>query len=125
MAGKHAPIELGKYLEIHQTAMRALERSGCILPGGDGLAIEVGNPGRLLIEGRIRCVGGMAVEVTKVLAVLGDEGDRAPARTIAYTYHVLLEGFGNVLRYCGPHDDEAHPDHKPFHHKHAYDVLHG
>src|SRR5258708_32930614 len=35
----------------------------------------------------------------------------------------MLEGFGNLFRYCGPHDDDAHPDHKAFHHKHTYDVL--
>jgi hypothetical protein len=37
----------------------------------------------------------------------------------------MVEGLGNLFRYCGPHDDDAHPDHKAFHHKHAYDLLGG
>jgi hypothetical protein len=125
VGGKHAPIALGKYLEIHETAMRRLERDNrYVLPEGAGLTIERVDDG-LLISGRIRCVGGIAIDVTKFLAILAGEGDSAVVQTVSYTYHVALEGLGNLLRYCGPHDDVAHPDHKPFHHKHTYDVLRG
>jgi hypothetical protein len=31
LAGKHAPIELGKYVAIHETAMRALVRDGHVV----------------------------------------------------------------------------------------------
>jgi hypothetical protein len=113
LGGKHSPIELGKYLSIHQAAMGSLERDGRVLPGGDQLSVQRVERG-VLIEGRIRCPGGIAIDVTKVLAVLSGEGDTAIVQTVAYTYHVRIEGLGNLLRYCGPHDDEAHRDHKPF-----------
>jgi hypothetical protein len=125
VAGKHAPIELGKYLEIHETAMRCLERENrYVLPEGGGLTIDRSDGG-VLMYGRIRCVGGISIEVTKLLAILEGQGDRAIVQTVSYTYHVMLEGLGNVFRYCGPHDDGAHPGHKPFHHRHTYDVLRG
>jgi hypothetical protein len=57
--------------------------------------------------------------------LLAGDGPNALVQTATYTYHVTVEGLGNLLRYCGPHDDEAHPDHKPYHHKHVYDVLRG
>ncbi len=122
MAGKHAPIEVGKYFEIHAAAMRALERAGRVLRGCDGLTVEPVARG-LLMSGRIQCAGGITIDVAKRLAILDGEGESAIVQTAAYTYHVMVDGLGNLLRYCGPHDDEAHPGHKPFHHKHSYDVL--
>ena len=73
------------------------------------------------------CVGGIAIDVTKRLAILSgeDDGDGAIVQTVSYTYHAQLEGIGNLLRYCGPIDIPDRPDHKPFHHKHTYDVLRG
>jgi hypothetical protein len=122
VAGKHAPIELGKYIDIHGTAMRSLERDNYVLPGGDGLGIERVDGG-LLMSGRIVCVGGVTLDVTKLLAILSGEGDGAIVQTTSYTYHAMIEGLGNLLRYCGPHDTPEHPDHKPYHHKHTYDPL--
>jgi hypothetical protein len=124
LAGKHGPIELGKYLDVHAAAMQGLARSGKVLPDGDKLQVERTARG-LLIWGLVHCDGGITVDVTKRLAVLEGEGPSETVQTVLYTYHVMVEGLGNLLRYCGPHDDEAHPDHKPFHHKHSYDVLLG
>ena len=119
MAGKHAPIELGKYVEIHGTAMRALERKRMVLPGGgDSLAFDR-TPAGLLIAGRIECVGGVAIDVEKVLSIDG-EGEGAIVQTISYTYHAQIKGLGNLLRYCGPHKD-----HNCFHHKHSFNLLTG
>ena len=124
MGGKHAPIELGKYIEIHDAAMRSLERDKHVEPGGDGLTLDHAARGYLM-RGRIRCIGGILIDVTKLLEIQSGGGPTAMVCTSAYTYHVLLEGVGNVLRYCGPHDTPEHPDHNPFHHKHTYDVLRG
>ncbi len=104
--------------------MRALERDGKVLLDGDGLTIERSGGG-VVIEGRIQCAGGITIYVTKRLTVLGGDVGGDVVQTDSYTYHVMVEGLGNLLRYCGPHDDEAHPEHKPFHHKHTYNVLRG
>jgi hypothetical protein len=122
MGGKHGPIEIGKYLEIHESAMRGLEAKHYVV--GHDLKIEPAQRG-LLMQGSIDCQGGITIAVTKVLGILSGIGAAARVQTTAYTYHVQLQGFGPLLRYCGPHDDKAHPDHKPFHHKHTYDVLAG
>lgn len=120
VGAKHAPIELGKYLEIHETAMRSLERDkSYVLPGGDGLGIERVDT-TLLIAGRIQCSGGILIDVRKVLAILEGEGDTAIVQTVSYTYHALAEDIGSVLRYCSPHTD-----HNFFHHKHTFDALNG
>ena len=117
MGGKHSRIELGKYLEIHEAAMRGLEGKRYVL--GHNLRIERVASG-LLMEGRIECQGGIAIDVDKLLAILLGVGEGAIVQTTAYTYHVQLQGFGPLLRYCGPHID-----HNQFHHKHTYDVLAG
>ena len=106
---------MGRYLEIHATAMRTLERDGRVLPDGDGLTIEPVARG-LLIEGRVHCAGSLIVEVWKLLAI-AREGPVTTAQTTSYTYQVMVDGLGDLFRYCGPHK------HRPFHHKHTYDVL--
>jgi len=120
--GKHAPKRLDRYLEIHSTVMGHRIDEGFVVE--DGLALER-VPRGYLMTGRIRCVGGLCVDVRKLLRVIAGDGSTAMVQTVEYTYHVVLEGHGNVLRYCSPHDDEAHPEHKPFHHKHVYDVFAG
>lgn len=123
--GKHAPNRLDRYLAIHATVMGHRHDEGFVLD--DGLTLERGQQGYLM-SGRIRCAGGLSVDVRKALRVVSGEGPTAMVQTVSYTYHVMLAGPGsslNVFRYCGPHDDEAHPEHKAFHHKHTYDVLHG
>jgi hypothetical protein len=122
LGGKHAPIELGKYIEIHETAMRGLERDRSVF--SDDLAFE-SVEGGVLLEGRIHCAGGILIDVTKALAIRGGEGESAIVQTATYTYHAQVEGLGNLFRYCSPHDTEAQPDHNPFHHKHTYDLLAG
>ncbi len=90
----------------------------------DGLTLDPG-PRGYLMSGRIDCAEGMAIDVRKVLRILSGEGPTAMVQTVDYAYHVLLADLGNVFRYCSPHDDGDHPGHKPFHHKHVYDVLIG
>jgi hypothetical protein len=90
----------------------------------DGLTIDQG--ARLyLMSGRVDCAGGISVDVRKVLRVVSGAGATAMVQTADYTYHVVVGGLGNLFRYCSPHDDADHPEHKPFHHKHVYDLLHG
>jgi hypothetical protein len=117
VGGKHGPISLGKYVEIHETAMRALEAKGYVLD--HDLRIER-VAGGLLIEGRIHCPGGITVDVTKLVAILYGEGEAAIVQTKTYSYHAQLQDFGALLRYCGPH-----LDHNRYHHKHTFDVLAG
>ncbi len=105
--------------------MRRLERDGYVLPGGDGLTIDQTVPGVLFMDGRIGCAHGMSVGVKKTLKILSGEGPTAVVQTTKYTYHVMIDDRWNVFRYCAPHDDLAHPHHKPFHHKHIYDPLCG
>jgi hypothetical protein len=99
--------------------MRALEREGSVLPGGDGLVFDPAPQG-VLISGRVQCAGSIMIDVAKRLTVLSGEGEMAIVQTVAYTYHAVVEDVGNLFRYCGPH-----ADHNQFHHKHQYDVLSG
>jgi len=123
VAGKHAPLDLAKYLDIHGKAMRELERKGCVAPdGGKDLTIDLA-AGGYLMSGRIHCVRGVKIDVTKLLAVRSYQDDRPVVQTTSYTYHTSIDGIGNVFRYCDPHATPSHPDHKPFHHKHTFDAL--
>lgn len=118
--GKHAPIEFGRYFDIHSTAMARHGRDGFVLSHN----LEFINaPLGVLITGRIRCRGDLLVDVDKVVRVHSGDGRAALVQTDSYTYHVLVDGLGNLFRYCSPHNDAAHPDHRPYHHKHIFDPL--
>jgi hypothetical protein len=65
--------------------------------------------------GAVTCLGGVALEVNKVLAILGGDGADATVQTVAYTYHAHVAGRGNIFRYDSPHSD-----HNQFHHVHRY-----
>jgi hypothetical protein len=121
-SGKHAPVEFGRYFEIHSTAMARHERDGLVV-AHDLRLIDV--PIGVLIVGRIRCQADMLIDVDKILRVHSGEGQTAIVQTDSYSYHALVEGLGNLLRYCSPHNDAAHPDHRPYHHKHVFDPLSG
>jgi len=121
-AGKHAPKRLDRYLAIHAAVMGHRQDEGFVLE--DGLMLDR-VPVGYRMSGSILCAGGLRVEVRKVLRIVSGEAATAMVQTVDYTYHATLDGFGNLLRYCSPHDDDAHPEHKPYHHKHSYDVLGG
>ena len=117
MAGKHGPNRLSSYVEIHDTVMMHLHRAGFVL-SNDLVFTPLHNS--ILLEGKVECLGGLVVDVRKILNILGGEGAEALVQTAHYSYNVSLRGVGNVFRYDGPH-----VTHNRQHHVHRYDVLSG
>jgi hypothetical protein len=114
---KHAPNVFSSYQEIHETVMAQMRRGGFVV--SDTLTFTP-LPGSILLEGTIRCRGGIYIDVRKRLNVLDGEGANALVQTASYSYNVALEGKGNIVRY-----DSPHRTHRQFHHVHRYDVLEG
>ncbi len=113
--GKHAPLRLDKYLEIHEKAIRDLEGRGFLLEAD--LELAPFGDDFLVMTGVIYCASEIRLEVSKQLHLTGNE---PLAQTFAYTYNAVLRGGGTILRYNSPH-----PNHNKFHHVHRYDVLSG
>lgn len=120
---KHGPNRFDRYLAIHDTIMAKFASDGFV--EDDGVVFSDLGAGEILVEGKIQCVGGICIRVIKTLAVVSGVRAEALVRTTSYSYNVFADGIGNVFRYCSPHDTEEQPDHKPFHHKHVYDLLAG
>jgi hypothetical protein len=118
VSGKHGPIRFREYESIHDTTMRSFVDRGFVLEHDlEFSAIE--GTGQIALGGRIRCQGDVAIDVRKILEVLGS-GANALVKTVAYTYHVQIEDIGNLFRY-----DSAHVDHNTDHHVHRYDIFDG
>lgn len=115
--GKHGPNRLASYSEIHQTQIEQVLRGGFV--ASEDLSFE-SIPGAIIVSGRIRCLGGIYIDVRKRLALITNEGANSTVQTSAYSYNVAVEGIGNIFRY-----DSAHADHNQEHHVHRYDVLNG
>ena len=115
MADKHGPNRLSSYVEIHDTVMMHLHRAGFVLSND-----LVFTPLRdsILLEGQVECLGGLLVDVRKILSILEGLGAESIVRTANYSYNVSLRGLGNVFRY-----DSPHATHNRFHHVHRYDIL--
>ncbi len=91
--------------------------SGFILE--DTLVVSSIGAGLILIKGSIRCLGGIRLDVEKVLKVVEGDGANAMVQTTTYNYNASIS-LGNVLRYDSPHND-----HNEYHHVHRYDVFAG
>ncbi len=119
MADKHGPNRLNRYQEIHETVMGHLRDDGFVVE--DDLAFaDLGN-GLIELRGTVKCLGGIRVEVEKLLEILDGDGAEAMVQTFAYSYHACLEGGqGNIVRY-----DSPHVDHNQDHHVHRYDPFSG
>lgn len=114
--GKHAPIRLTKYLEIHEKAIRDLQGRGFLLDAD--LEISAQGNDFLTMGGTLYCAGNqIKVQILKQICLSGDE---PLAQTGQYAYTAVLSGIGNIIRY-----DSPHMDHNRFHHAHKYDVLNG
>ncbi len=114
MPGKHGPNRLSSYIEVHETVMMHLHRGGIVI--SDSLVFT---PLResILLEGRVHCLGGVTIDVRKVLSILERDGANSLVQTVHYSYNVSLEGFGNLFRY-----DSPHATHNRHHHVHRYQV---
>lgn len=110
---KHGPNRLDNYTQIHDTCMQRFLRDGFII--AEALRFENLGNGYIAIVGTIDCMGGVVLEVDKLLAIQEGEGADALVQTVIYTYHAHVAGQGNILRY-----DSPHPDHNQFHHVHRY-----
>ena len=118
MSGKHGPVPLEKYLNIHQSAMASHLKLGFVID--DGVQFDVVRSHAVYqLAGRIQCAGQLTLDVRKVLEVTGREGRVQFVQTVEYTYHAQLGKVREVFRYCGPHE-EGHNDE---HHVHRFDVL--
>lgn len=96
--------------------MRNLVEQGFVLH--DGLAFEyISELNVFVLEGEIRCLGGVEVTVKKEIAILDGEGSTSLIQTSKYSYHCHIAGGPNILRYDSP---VAHRD---FHHKHLFDTF--
>lgn len=117
--GKHGPNRLRSYVDVHNNIMAQLERRGVVL--SDGLAINAAGGGRFTIVGEVRCLSGVSVSVEKILEIVDGDEVNPRVQTVFYSYNARLEGDGNIFRYDSPHSE----DHKPYHHKHVFDVRSG
>ena len=122
-AGKHKPNNLNSYLSIHETAMAQYRDQGFIVD--DTLVVEDVGAGLIRIGGRIDCAGGVRIDVEKTLEIVDYGGSVPLVQTIDYSYSAVLNGRGNIFRYCSPHGDDDGVPHHPHHHVHRFDVLAG
>ncbi len=87
----------------------------------DEIAIDV-TPDAITFDGRLVCVDGLEIHVTKLLDVRYLQSGRPEVRTRTYSYHVLRRHadrrVANLFRYDNIH---PHPGHADAHHRHEYD----
>jgi hypothetical protein len=114
---KHSPNILGSYRAIHETVIERFKSSGFVL--SEDLTFEA-MEGFILLEGTIRCIGGIHISVNKRIEVLGGNGANAMVQRVDYSYNVSLAQRGNIFRY-----DSPHLDHNKQEHVHRYNILDG
>ncbi len=95
--------------------MEKYKKSGFVR--SDDLTFDRSPEGYVALSGRIECVGWIYISVSKRLTLVGSEAADPMIRRERYSYSVVLEGMGNILRYDGPHK------HRPVHHVHSYDPF--
>ncbi len=117
VADPHGPNKLTDYIQIHETVMQRFLADGFVIRDGTGLFAY--GAGLFLLDGLIECLGGILLEVRKVLRHMDGRGASMRVQTVLYSYNALLPGRGCILRYDSPHE------HRPTHHVHRYDVLNG
>lgn len=116
MGTKHGPTRLQTYQRIHDRRMEGFLREGFVL--SEDLRFEEIGDGLIGLNGSVRCLGGIVLEVEKVLTVRKGKGPTALVQTTEYRYHAYVTGKGSLLRYCSPH-----PEHRPYHHVHRFDLF--
>ncbi len=109
----HGWLNLDHYLATHDAQLRWFT-DWCIVE--NRLVVLVSGPGTLRIAGRIRCQGGLVLDVAKTLEV----DDRNRVRTFRYKYQAGIEGppYRPIFRHDNAH---PHPGHADEHHRHAFD----
>ncbi len=115
--GKHGPNSFANYQEVHNKRIRQALDGGFLV--FDGLAFDALGDNLIVLEGELRCVGDITIDVLKTIRILGGQGATARVQSESYRYHAHIKGIGNILRYDSPHR------HHPHHHVHRYDVLKG
>ena len=117
MAGKHSPNTLRSYLAIHETVMQRLRRDGFV--ESDDLSVVPLGGGAIMMEGQIRCEGGLVCTVEKILAIVdATDGDNPLVQTVRFAYNVHVAGHHNLFRYDNVHAYQGHADAS---HRHAFD----
>lgn len=121
-AARHGPNRLQGYLRVHETVIGHLRYTGAI--ENDGLDFLAGADGSFFFDGELLLRDGvMKLTVAKRLEIVdGTEPADAVVQTASYSYNVSIVGFGNVFRYCSPHEDDG-PVHHHQHHRHQYDPF--
>lgn len=114
MPGKHGPNRLANYLGVHESWMADLLAEGFVVEDQCQFTFL---PSRIILQGTIVCLDGIALEVEKEIAVLDGRGMTALVQTQRFRYHAWVRGVHNVLRYESAHEHRPHP------HKHVYDAF--
>jgi hypothetical protein len=112
---KHQANAFHRYREIHETVLERFRNEGFIR--SDTLAFRPPSNGYIKLSGTIECAAWIYIVVDKNLSIVKGSGPTASVETETYSYNVVLEGEGNILRYDGPHE------HRPYHHVHRFDPL--
>jgi len=120
-SGKHAPTRLSSYATVHHNVLDQFVRDGFVDAGHD--LDFTATEGGFLLEGVLRCAGGIEIEVRKLVGIVLEEVDPL-VRTRWYSYNVSVHGLGNIFRYDSPHVFDPQGHHAE-HHVHRYDVLTG
>jgi hypothetical protein len=119
---KHGPNRLDRYLAIHDTVIERYRDQGSI--SHTALDIDPGASGVIVMAGVVSCAHDTRVDVSEVLEVLSGNGRSAFVQTIDYSYSAILNGRGNIFRYCSPHGDDK-AEHHVHHHGHRFDIFGG
>src|SRR5687768_14428459 len=96
--GPHGWNTLDNYLQVHWRRLQDFYDEGFVVEVS--LSFQLIRADRLAFEGRIRCQGGLFIDVEKSLAVRVVRG-RRQVRTMRYTYHAGVEGSAarSIFRY--------------------------
>jgi hypothetical protein len=74
-------------------------------------------PRSVFLDGTIRCLGEIQIEVEKDIAMLSGVGLKALVQTRSFRYHAWIKNGNNILRY------ESACDHRALPHKHNFDTF--
>jgi hypothetical protein len=117
--GPHGWNSLDNYLHVHSRRMQDFQDEEFVVD--DSLTLQILRADRLAIVGRIRCRGGLFIDVDKSPAVRVVR-NRRQVRIVRYTYYAGIEGSAarGIFRYDNAHTyfKEGHPD---AHRKHRFD----
>lgn len=111
----HGPNRISNYINTHETITEQFVSRGFIAL--NELVIEAYGNQHLTITGSLHCLGGIIIDVAKILQIVDEQGGEARVKTVWYRYHAKIQGVGNVLRYDSPHA------HRNFDHVHRFDVF--